>query len=60
MTVRSLAADRTEAALKRGVDELQSRLEYTLRNRPRALKYARERYVEFALVLFRAIERAEE
>lgn len=52
------AADRTEAALKRGVDELQNRLEYVLRDRPRALKYARERYVMFALALHRAIERA--
>jgi hypothetical protein len=52
------AADRTEAALKRGVDELQNRLEYVLRNRPRALKYARERYVKFALLLYRSIERA--
>jgi hypothetical protein len=52
------AADRTEAALKRGVDELQNRLEYILRDRPRALKYAQERYVKFALILYRAIERA--
>jgi hypothetical protein len=52
------AADRTEAALKRGVDELENRLEYVLRDRPRALKFARERYVKFALVLYRAIEKA--
>ncbi len=51
------AAIRTESALKRGVDELQSRLEYVLRNRPRALKFARKRYVEFAMILYRAIER---
>ena len=51
--------ERTEAALKRGVDDLQSRLEYFLRERPRALKFARERYVKFALALFRAIERAD-
>lgn len=52
------AADRREAALKRGIDELHSRLEYLLRNRPRALEYARERYIKFALMLYRAIERA--
>jgi hypothetical protein len=45
------AADRTEAALKRGVDELQNRLGYILRARPRALKFPRERYVKFALLL---------
>lgn len=52
------AADRTEAALKRGVDELQNRLEYILHDRPRALRFAQKRYVKFALVLYRAIERA--
>jgi hypothetical protein len=52
------AADRREAALKRGTDELQNRLEYLLRDRPRAVKSARERYVRFALILYRAIERA--
>ena len=52
------AGNRTELALKRGADELQSRLEYLLRDRPRALKFARQRYVNFALVLYRAIERA--
>jgi hypothetical protein len=52
------AADRKEAALKRGVDELQNLLEYALRDRPRALKFARERYVKFALTIYRAIERA--
>ena len=52
------AADRTEAALKRGVDELQNRLEYTLRDRPGALRSVRERYIKFALMLYRAIGRA--
>jgi len=50
--------DRKEAALKRGVDELQSRLEFALRSHPRALEFARGRYVKFALILYRAIERA--
>ena len=56
-----MAGYRTEQALKRGArgaDELQSRLEYLLRDRPRALKFARQRYVNFALVVYRAIERA--
>jgi len=51
-------ADRREVALKRGVDELQNLLQYILRDRPRALRYAQARYVRFALVLYRAIERA--
>jgi hypothetical protein len=49
---------RTELALKRGVDDLQSRLEYLLRDRPRALEFARQRYVLFSLRLYSAIERA--
>jgi hypothetical protein len=53
------AADRTDAALKRGGDELQNRLEYILRDRPRALKYAQKRYDRFALTLYRAVERAD-
>jgi hypothetical protein len=48
----------TEAALKRGVDELQDRLEYLLRDRPRALRSARIRYIKFAVRLYGAIERA--
>jgi hypothetical protein len=51
-------AQRTEAALKRCVDELQDRLEYALRERPRALQHARKRYIKFALLLYSAIERA--
>jgi len=51
------ATERREAALKRGVDDLQNCLEYVVRDRPRALKFARERYVRFALVLYRAIKR---
>jgi hypothetical protein len=52
------AESRTEQALKRGVDDLQSRLEYLLRDRPRALRFARQRYVRFSLMLYSAIERA--
>jgi hypothetical protein len=51
-------SERTEAALERGVDELQNRLEYLLRGRPRALRSARERYIKFAVRLYGAIERA--
>ena len=50
--------ERREAALKRGVDELQDRLSYLLRDRPPALEFAQRRYVQFALRLYRAIERA--
>jgi hypothetical protein len=53
------AADRREAALERGVDDLQNLLEYIFRDRPRALRYAQERYVKFALVIYRAIEKAD-
>jgi hypothetical protein len=52
------AGSRTELALKRGADDLQSRLEYALRDRPRALKFAQERYVRFTLMLYSAIEKA--
>jgi hypothetical protein len=52
------AAERREAALKRGVDELQNLLEYALRNRPRALQFARGRYVKFAVKLYREIATA--
>lgn len=51
-------AERLEAALKRGADELQARLEWLLRNRPRALKNARRRYVAICLALYTDIERA--
>jgi hypothetical protein len=52
------ASDGREAALKRGVDELQTRLEWILHNRSRALKFAQRRYMQFAQRLYRAIERA--
>jgi hypothetical protein len=58
MGIKVLADEQREAALKRGVDELQSRLEYLLRDRPRALKRARRQYVEFCLRLYRSIARA--
>jgi hypothetical protein len=46
------------AALKRGVDELQAQLEWVLRDRPRALTQARQRYRDFCLRLYRAIVRS--
>jgi hypothetical protein len=46
-----------KAALKRGADELQTRLEWVLRDRPRALDNARRRYRDFCLRAYRAIER---
>lgn len=52
------AANKTEAALKRGCDELQSRLEWILRERPRALANARRSYSNFCLWLYGRIERA--
>jgi hypothetical protein len=51
------AAQRREAALKRGIEELQTLLEYALRERPLALRFARERYERFALALYHALER---
>jgi len=52
------AASKREAALKRGADELQNRLEWVLRNRPRALENLRREYVAFCLRLYLKIERA--
>ena len=55
---RAMDANAREAALKRGVDELQGRLEWVLRKRPRALQTAKRRYQEFCFRLYGAIERA--
>ena len=49
---------RREAALKRGVDELQTRLEWALRQRPRALANARREYVGFCVRLYSKVEGA--
>ena len=51
-------ATKREAALKRGVDELQSRLEWALNKRPRALAGARREYVAFCVRLRGKIDRA--
>ena len=53
-----MAGDAREAALKRGADELQDRLEWLRRDRPRALKRARREYVAFCLRLYHRLERA--
>jgi hypothetical protein len=47
-----------EAALKRGADELQDRLEWVLRKRPRALAIARREYVALCVRLHVKIQRA--
>ncbi len=54
------ARTKQEAALKRGVDELQTRLELELelRNRPRALANSRREYVAFCLRVYGKIEKA--
>jgi len=49
---------RREAAVKRGADELQTRLEWVLRERPQSLAKARREYVAFGLRQFRKLERA--
>lgn len=54
----AMDADMREAATKRGCDELQDRLEWLLRERPRAIKTARKRYRDFCFRLYDAIERA--
>jgi hypothetical protein len=51
------SADRLDTALKRGADELMNRVEYTLRDKPRALARLRRRYVDFCMLLYRAIGR---
>lgn len=42
---------------KRGVDELQARLEWALRDRPRALENSRRRYKTFLRLIYRHLER---
>jgi hypothetical protein len=49
---------RREAALNRGADELQARLEWVLRERRRALGNARREYVALCLRQYRKLERA--
>lgn len=56
--LKVLTDEQREAALKRGVDELQARLEWLLRDRPRALVTTRRKYRDFCVGLYRAIERA--
>jgi len=52
------SSSRLEAALKSGIDELHSILEWTLRNRPRALAPWRGEFGRYCTPLYRAIDRA--
>jgi len=47
-----------EAALERGADELMNLVEWTLRDRPRALANAKAIYVRCCLDLYRRIARS--
>ena len=47
-----------EAALKRGIDDLQSILDWVLQDRPRARARWRREYRHYALRIYRAIGRA--
>lgn len=49
---------KSEAALKRGADQLMDLAEYALRGRPRSLRFVRREYRKFCLLAYRAIERA--
>lgn len=46
-----------QRALELGADELHGRLEWLLRDRPRALRGARQRYKDFCNSTLRRIER---
>ena len=54
---RRFPIETQQRAVEIGVDELQQRLEYELRSRPRALKHARDRYRRFGSEQLRRIER---
>jgi hypothetical protein len=47
------------AALKRGVDDLQSLLTWLLRDQPHALARAQREYQKFCVKLYRKIARAQ-
>jgi hypothetical protein len=51
----TLSQDDAEEALRRGADDLMDLAEFSLRERPLALRHAREAYVETCLRLWRAI-----
>jgi hypothetical protein len=48
---------RQERAVSLGADELQQRIEWVLRSRPRALNNARRRYRAFCSSLLRALQK---
>jgi len=49
---------RETRAVELGSDELQQRVEWELRHRPRALRNARRRYAAFCSLLLRRLENA--
>jgi hypothetical protein len=53
---RRFPTDRQLRALELGADELHNRLEWSLRDRPRALRNARLRYRQFCISLVRTLE----
>lgn len=55
---RIVNTDDAQKALKRGADDLMGIAEFSLRDRPFALKRAREAYIEVCLRLYRAIQEA--
>lgn len=57
MSLTHVRKSKDEAALKRGVDDLQNRLEWVLRNRPRALINAQAEYRAFCLRVYNKIQR---
>jgi hypothetical protein len=60
-SLRSLAlarSQRREHALKRGADDLMALVEWCLRDKPRALRRARRRYVKLCERLYKLIARA--
>jgi hypothetical protein len=48
-----------EAAVKRGADDLESLVEWVLRDRPEELARAQRDYQEFCLRLYRKIQRGQ-
>lgn len=56
--VRLSRSHREERAVQLGPLELMAQLEWTLRDRPRALRIVRRIYREFCVALYRRLERA--
>jgi hypothetical protein len=58
-TAKRFPTPRQQRALDIGADELHSRIEWVLRNRPQALRNARRRYQEFCSSLLRNLSRSQ-